>query len=69
MSEQDPGITGKKLSKSDDDKLEKRNKSYEKVMNLQIDWIRAHQAGSPDADTLRDKWLAKSQWHEKEHGW
>lgn len=71
MSEsKDPGIKGKKLSKSDDDTLERRNKSYEKVLDLQIAFIRARQDGLFDAiDERRDRWKAKSQWHEKEFGW
>lgn len=65
----DPGISGKKLSKSGDNGLEARNKSYEKVLNAQINYIRATQSGNPDSDELKVRWLKKSQWHEKEFGW
>lgn len=70
MSENDPGIKGKKLSKSDDDTLERRNKSYEKVLDLQIDYIRKVQHGRFDGiPTALHKWKSKSEWHEKEFGW
>ena len=70
MVEQDPGSTGKKLSKSNDDTLERRNKSYNKVLDAQIEWIRLRGEGKFDAETAAyDKWKAKSAWHEKEFGW
>jgi hypothetical protein len=78
MTQTDPGVTGKKLSKSNDDTLERRNKSYEKVLDAQIAWIRASQSWTPDStcvdgvwevETLHTKWKKKSEWHEKEFGW
>lgn len=70
MSEQDPGVQGTKLSKSGSNGLEERNKSYEKVLDLQILYIRARQEGMFDEipDALV-RWKKKSEWHEKEFGW
>lgn len=66
----DPGVQGKKLSKSDDDTLERRNKSYEKVLDAQIAWIRIKGQGKFDGETeAYSRWKAKSAWHEKEFGW
>lgn len=65
----DPGSTGKKLSKSNDDTLERRNKSYVKVQDAMIAWVRARQAEEPEAEELRERWQKKSEWHEKEFGW
>lgn len=63
-------MSGKKLSKSDDDSLERRNKSYEKVLDLQISYIKARQEGLFDSiEDRRIRWKAKSEWHEKEFGW
>jgi hypothetical protein len=67
--EQDPGIQGAKLSKSGDNGLEDRNKSYEKVLDAEIAWIRAEQAGLSDAEELRIKWHKKAEWHERTYGW
>jgi hypothetical protein len=71
MTQTDPGVGGKKLSKSDsDDKLEARNKSYGKVLDLQIKYIRAFQGGLFDeVESAKFRWLQKSEWHEKEFGW
>ena len=71
MVEQDPGVQGKKLSKSDDDaKLAARNKSYEKVLDAQIAWIRESKWGCADmAEGYKQRWKKKSAWHEKEFGW
>lgn len=69
MADKDPGIQGKKMSKSSDNTLELRNKSYSKVLNTQIDYIRALQEGSPEAPELLVRWHKKSEWHEKEFGW
>lgn len=67
----DPGIGGKKLSKSDSEaQLEARNKSYNKVLDIQIEWMKERKFGCLDiADALRVRWLKKSEWHEKEFGW
>ena len=62
-------MQGKKLSKSNDNTLELRNKSYSKVLDMEIDWIRAVQEGSPNASDLKVKWQRKSEWHHKEFGW
>lgn len=70
MTEKDPGVSGKKLSKSDDDTLERRNKSYEKVLDLQILYIRRVQSGQFDEiPNALHRWKSKSEWHEKEFGW
>jgi hypothetical protein len=70
VTEKDPGVGGKKLSKSNDDTLERRNKSYEKVLDLQIRYIQAMQQGLFDDQANRlARWKAKSEWHEKEFGW
>ena len=71
-SEQDPGVQGKKLSKSgwDDSSLTLRNLSYMKVLDLQIRYIRARQEGLfDDIEPRKAKWLAKSEWHERTYGW
>jgi hypothetical protein len=63
-------VQGKKLSKSNDDTLERRNKSYEKVLDLQIKYIRARQMGHFDEiPNALFRWKSKSEWHEKEFGW
>ena len=67
--ETDPGVQGEKLSKSSDDTLERRNKSYEKVIDTQIAWIRALRNKSADTGDLYVRYLKKSEWHEKEFGW
>lgn len=69
MVEKDPGVQGKKLSKSSDDVIEKRNKSYEKILDLEIAWIHAANHEEPDAEDLRIRWSKKREWHEKEFGW
>ncbi len=67
MTEADPGVSGKKLSKSDSEvKLEARNKSYNKVLDAQSAYFRAEH---DEEDELRERWLKKSEWHEKEYGW
>lgn len=66
---EDPGVIGKKLSKSDNLGLELRNKSFNKVQDAQINYIRAHQAGSSDAPELHERWMKKVEWHEKEFGY
>jgi hypothetical protein len=65
-----------KLSKSDSgEKLEARNKSYEKVLDAQIAWIRAAQSIDVIPVTelteaqLLGRYRKKSEWHEKEFGW
>jgi hypothetical protein len=68
----EPSTVGlKKLSKSSDDTFERRNKSYSKVLDAQIEWIRLHGQDTDSAETAAayDKWKAKSAWHEKEFGW
>jgi hypothetical protein len=67
----DPGTGGKKLSKSDSgEKLEARNKSFNKVLDLQIAYVRMVQSGKFDGiPTARHRWKAKAEWHEKEFGW
>lgn len=70
MSEKDPGTGGKKLSKSDSEvRLEERNKSYNKILDAEINWIRAEREGLSDAEELRLRWQKKAEWHEKEFGW
>jgi hypothetical protein len=69
MTEKDPGSSGKKLSKSDDDTLERRNKSYEKVLDAQIAYVRAVNNFDENAGELGVRWMKKAQWHEKEFGW
>jgi hypothetical protein len=70
MTEQDPGVGGDKLSKSDSGAaLEARNKSYNKVLDAEIAWIRAEREGLSDAEDLRIRWQKKAEWHEKEFGW
>jgi hypothetical protein len=71
MTENDPGTGGKKLSKSDsEEKLIARNKSYLKVLDLQMKYIRAQQMGHFDEiPNAKFRWLQKSEWHEKEFGW
>lgn len=64
-------MSGKKLSKSDSgEKLEARNKSYEKVLDLQIAYIRMKQEGRFDGQpTALYRWKSKAEWHEREYGW
>ena len=70
MAATDPGSTGKKLSKSSDDTLERRNKSYQKVLDLQIAWISTRGEGKFDDEAeAYSRWRAKSAWHEREFGW
>lgn len=70
MTKTDPGVTGKKLSKSDDDTLERRNKSYTKVLDAQIAWLRERNWGCADmAEGYKEAWKKKSFYHEKEFGW
>lgn len=70
MTEQDPGTGGPKLSKSGDNRLEERNKSYNKVLDAQIAWMYERRRGCLDmADELFIRWKKKSEWHEKEFGW
>mgnify|MGYP000973260472 CR=1 FL=1 len=66
---EDPGVSGKKLSKSGDNGLELRNKSYLKVLDLQIAYIRSKQSGSPDEADHLVRWRKKSEWHESEFGY
>lgn len=69
-TEKDPGVAGKKLSKSDsEEKLEARNKSYGKVLDAYIKWLDANFADDVAADELKIRWQKKSEWHEKEFGW
>jgi len=70
MVEQDPGVGGDKLSKSDSGAaLEARNKSYNKVLDAEINYITAILTGEGDQDELYERWLKKSEWHDKEFGW
>jgi len=71
MTEQDPGSTGTKLSKSGgDDKIIARNKSYLKVLELQMTYLRRVQSGHFDEiPNALFRWKQKAEWHEKEHGW
>lgn len=71
MAEQDPGVQGKKLSKSDgESQLEARNKSYNKVLDAQIAYLKIRGQGKFDGETeALSRWRAKSAWHEKEFGW
>lgn len=70
MATTDTGSTGKKLSKSSDDTLERRNKSYEKLLDLQIAWIIIKGEGKSDDEAeAYSRWRAKSAWHEREFGW
>lgn len=71
-TEADPGVQGKKLSKSggDDEKLIARNKSYNKVLDLQAAYIRTREEGKFDEiPNALFRWKSKAEWHEKEHGW
>lgn len=63
--------SGKKLSKSgNDDTLERRNKSYEKVLDAQIAWIKIQGQGKFDGETeAYNRWKGRAAWHEKEFGW
>lgn len=65
----DPGTGGDKLSKSGGNGVKERNKSFEKVLDAQINWIRVRNENQPEADDLKVRWLKKSEWHEKEFGW
>lgn len=71
MSEKDPGTGGKKLSKSDsEERLDARNKSFNKVLDAQIAYIKIRGQGKFDGETeALSRWRNKSQWHEKEFGW
>jgi hypothetical protein len=69
-SEQDPGVSGTKLSKSGDNGLVERNKSYEKVLDAQNAYLRIRGQGKFDGETeALSRWRAKSAWHEKTFGW
>lgn len=67
----DPGTGGKKLSKSDSEAMvEARNKSYNKVLDLQAVYVRRVEAGQFDEiPNALFRWKSKSEWHEKEFGW
>lgn len=67
--DRDPGIGGPKLSKSNDNTLEERNKSYEKMLDAEIAWIRSEVAGLSDAEELRLRWEKKCEYHERTYGW
>lgn len=70
MTEEDPGVAGAKLSKSGDNGLEERNKSYNKVLDAQIAWMYERRRGCADmAAEMRVRWLKKSEWHGKTYGW
>lgn len=70
MSEKDPGTGGDKLSKSDSGAaLLARNKSYDKVLTAEINYIRSVLTGEGDYDDLYERWIKKAEWHEKEFGW
>lgn len=68
---EDPGTGGKKLSKSDSEaQLDARNKSYNKVVDLQAIYIRRVESGQFDEiPNALFRWKNKSAWHEKEFGW
>jgi hypothetical protein len=59
----DPGIKGKKLSKSSDDTLERRNRSMEKVLDAMIAWARSRTEEDLAA------WEKRSLEHERQFGW
>lgn len=67
----DPGVQGKKLSKSDsEEKLDARNKSYNKVLDLQATYLRVRAEGKFDEiPNALSRWKNKAEWHEKEFGW
>jgi hypothetical protein len=69
MTETDPGVQGTKLSKSGDNQIEARNKSYLKVLDAQNNYIRAQKSGAENEEELYTRWKSKSAWHEKEYGW
>jgi hypothetical protein len=72
VTEQDPGTGGPKLSKSGDatDMLDRRNKSYNKVLDLQFKWHKARWEGLFDEiPNALFRWKQKAEWHEKEFGW
>lgn len=69
MSEVDPGIRGKKLSKSSDDTLERRNRSMEKVLDAMIAWVRSVQSGAEDAEEKLAAWEKRSLEHARQFGW
>lgn len=70
MAEADPGVQGTKLSKSGDNSLEERNKSYNKVLDLEATYIRRVQAGQFDEiPNALFRWKQKAEWHEKTYGW
>lgn len=71
MASDDPGVSGKKLSKSggSEEALEARNKSYGKVLDAQIAWLKIRGQGKFDGETeALNRWKSKSAWHEKEFG-
>lgn len=59
----DPGVRGKKLSKSSDDALERRNRSMDKVLDAMIAWCRSGSAEDAEA------WEKRSLEHERQFGW
>lgn len=65
----DPGIKGKKLSKSSDDTLVRRNQSMDKVLDAMIAWVRSLQSGEPDADEMLAAWKKRSLEHARQFGW
>ena len=66
----DPGTQGQKLSKSGNNSLEERNKSYNKVLDAYAAWHRERRFGYADiAEELHIRWKKKYEWHEKEFGW
>lgn len=67
--EQDPGVKGKKLSKSSDDSLVRRNQSMEKVLDAMIAWVRCVQSGDGDRDELLSAWQRRSMEHSRQFGW
>lgn len=70
MAEADPGVQGTKLSKSGDNSLEERNKSYNKVLDAQNAYLKIRGQGKFDGETeALSRWKAKSAWHEKTYGW
>ena len=69
MDEKDPGIGGPKLSKSGPSNLDERNKSYNKVLETQINYIWALQSKVDNPQDFYRSWKNKSAWHEKEFGW
>lgn len=68
-TETDPGVRGKKLSKSSDDTLERRNQSMEKVLDTMIAWVRSVQSGAEDQDERLAAWEKRSLEHGRQFGW